>query len=193
MVNRHLLLALGFSLLLLSATGNVAAAPAPPQGVVNHQTSECGEIPGGDECTACYPTGGWVLLGDGDNVECPAGYAGASPEYACDPIKARHCCTEGHSGAPGDCADLIISHRHDQCAFVKEIEGCKPPREWTRRPNGRKAQSWLCPTGYEWVDDLDCSGETASGAPEETTIPCLGTALVAPALLVLGLAIKRNS
>ena len=78
---------------------------------------------------------------------------------SCEGVKSRDCCTEGHSGAPGDCADLIISHRYDQCAFVDEIEGCKPPREWTTQPNGRRAEEWLCPESYEWVGDKDCSGE----------------------------------
>ena len=122
-----------------------------------------------------------------------AGNVTASPEAACDGIKSRDCCTEGQPGAPGDCADLIISHRYDKCAFVDEIEGCKPPREWTKQPHGRKALSWLCPASYEWVDDLDCAGEDSTAAGEGTSIPCLGTVLVAPALLVLWLAIKRNS
>ena len=77
----------------------------------------------------------------------------------CEGIKSRACCTEGHAGASGDCADMIISHRYDQCAFVDDIEGCKPPREWTRRPHGRRAEDWICPASYEWVDDMECAGE----------------------------------
>ena len=77
----------------------------------------------------------------------------------CEGVKSRACCTEGQPGAPGDCVDLIISHRYDQCAFVDDIEGCKPPREWTRRPHGRRAEDWLCPTSYDWVDDLACGRE----------------------------------
>lgn len=77
----------------------------------------------------------------------------------CEGVKSRGCCTEGQPGAPGDCTDLIISHRYDQCAFVDEIEGCKPPREWTSQPHGRRAEAWLCPASYEWIGDLDCVGE----------------------------------
>jgi hypothetical protein len=77
----------------------------------------------------------------------------------CEGVKSRACCTEGKENAPGDCADLIISHRYDQCAFVDDIEGCKPPREWTTQPHGWSAADWLCPVSYRWVDDLDCSGE----------------------------------
>ena len=193
MSKKRTLLVLGFCLVLLSVAGDVAAAPAPPLTAANHETKECGMMPGGDECANCYPTGGWVLLGDGFDVECPAGYASAEPEYACDHFKVAHCCTEGHSGSSGDCTDLIISHRHDKCAFVDEIEGCKPPREWTRQPNGKRAQDWLCPANYEWVDDLDCAGEESDDSAGGLSIPCLGTALVAPALLLLWLAIKRNS
>ena len=122
-----------------------------------------------------------------------AGNLRAASEDACDGIKSRDCCTEGQPGAPGDCADLIISHRYDKCAFVDEIEGCKPPREWTKQPHGRKAQDWSCPASYEWVDDLDCAGEDSSDSAEGISIPCLGTVLVAPALLLLWLAIKRHS
>jgi hypothetical protein len=90
----------------------------------------------------------------------PAACGGSTgPGTSCAGVKSRACCTEGRAGAPGDCADLIISHRYDQCAFVDDIEGCKPPREWTRQPHGRRAEDWLCPASYEWVDDLDCAGE----------------------------------
>jgi hypothetical protein len=121
------------------------------------------------------------------------GCLAAAPEDSCDGVKSRECCTEGQPGAPGDCADLIISHRYDQCAFVDEIEGCKPPLEWTRQPHGRKAQRWLCPAGYEWVADKDCARQDSDDSPGGLTIPCLGTALVAPALLIVWLAIKRYS
>jgi hypothetical protein len=77
----------------------------------------------------------------------------------CEGVKSRACCTEGNENAPGDCADLIVSHRYDQCAFVDDIEGCKPPREWTTQPHGWSAADWLCPASYEWVADMDCSGE----------------------------------
>ena len=77
----------------------------------------------------------------------------------CEGVKSRACCTEGKTGAPGDCADLIISHRYDQCAFVDNIKGCKPPREWTTQPSGWSSADWLCPAGYEWVADKDCAGD----------------------------------
>jgi hypothetical protein len=191
-----ILLAFGVCLALLASAGGAAAAPAPPMTAVNHETKECGQFPGGDECAICRPTGGWELLDNGFDVECPEDYASASPSYACDPVKAPHCCTEGHSGAPGDCADLIISHRHDQCAFVDDIEGCKPPREWTRQPNGRRAEDWQCPADYEWIDDLSCSGEESTESTEDAdgiSIPCLGTLLVGPVLGLLWLGIKRHS
>ena len=76
----------------------------------------------------------------------------------CEGVKSRACCTEGNDKAPGDCADLIISHRYDQCAFVDDIQGCKPPREWTTQPHGWSSADWLCPATYEWVADKDCAG-----------------------------------
>jgi len=77
----------------------------------------------------------------------------------CEDVKSRACCTEGKAGAPGDCADLIVSHRYDQCAFVDKIEGCKPPREWTVQPKGWNSTDWLCPASYEWVANKDCAGD----------------------------------
>ena len=76
----------------------------------------------------------------------------------CEGVKSRGCCTEESAHSPGDCADLIISHRYDQCAFVDDIKGCKPPREWTTKPNGWSSADWLCPATYEWVADKDCVG-----------------------------------
>lgn len=187
---------LGLCLVLLSLAGKATADALPPLTVVNHETKECGQIQAADECESCYPTGDWELLGNGRGVECPDGYAHTKPEYACDLSKSWYCCTEGNSGAPGDCEDMIISHRHDQCAFVDDINGCKPPREWTRQPNGRRAQEWLCPGGYEWIDDLQCIGEDSTVAEPETprgiSLPCLGALLVAPILLGLWLTSRRS-
>jgi hypothetical protein len=198
MRTRRALLVMGCCVVLLSMAGSVVAAPTPPLTAVNEETKECGMMLGGDECTNCYPINGWTLLGNGVDVECPDGYVSGEPEYACDHFKAQHCCTEGHSGASGDCEDLIISHRYDQCAFVDDINTCEPPREWTQRPSGSKAEEWLCPTGYEWVDGIDCSAAESTPAataeaPEGTSLFCLGVPLMGPALLVLWLVIRRNA
>lgn len=197
MKHRRALLTLGICLVLLSLAVNAVAAPTPPLTAVNEETKECGQMPGGDECTSCYPTDGWELLGDGVDVECPAGYTSAEPQYACEPFKTWFCCTDGHSGAAGDCEDMVISHRYDQCAFVDDINGCKPPREWTQRPNGLRAEQWLCPATYEWIDEIDCTGDASSAtttpeASDGLSLPCLGALLVAPALLGLWLTSRRS-
>ncbi len=196
MKQTRMLLVLLVCLTLLSLAGAAVAAPTPPLTAVNEETKECGQMPGGDECTNCYPINGWTQLGDGYDVECPEGYTYAQPEYQCDHFKAQFCCTEGHSGASGDCEDLIISHRYDECAFVDDIIGCNPPSEWTQQPNGISAEEWLCPAGYEWIDEIDCSGDASSAtatpeASEGLSLPCLGALLVAPVLLGLWLIVRK--
>ena len=52
---RNLAVFLAFvSIVLLLPQQPLAAAPLPPDLVVNHETKECAEVSGGDECMACY-------------------------------------------------------------------------------------------------------------------------------------------
>ena len=54
--------------------GRVTAAPAPPKVVVNHETRQCAEIFGGDECMDCNPPQGWEVLGYSPPAVCPVDY-----------------------------------------------------------------------------------------------------------------------
>jgi hypothetical protein len=177
----------------LVVTGSALAAPLPPIVVVNHETRECGTIFAGDECTDCFPPHGWEVLGVASDVECPTGYSPVETvDITCHPFKQEFCCTEGHSGVPGDCQDLVVNKRAKQCAFVEDIENCGLPKRWQRRPEDLEPYDWVCPYDYQWIDRLDCLEEGANGEAETSPIPCLGAMLTGPALMALWLVAKRN-
>jgi hypothetical protein len=187
--------------LFLIPWNSLLAAPVPPLRVVNHQTKECGEIFGGDECMDCFPPEGWESLGFSSEVPCPAGYTVVdNVEYTCQGFKVQFCCSEGHSGAPGNCQDLVVNDRKKQCAFVDDIQTCALPEPWTKKPDSVTAREWACPAAYTWLDALQCAGQEGgetgvtpqSGGEqaEGTGLPCLGTALAGPAVVGLWLLLK---
>lgn len=176
----------------------VLAAPVPPLHVVHHGNQQCAEIFGGDECMDCFPPEGWEIVDRSKEDWCPEGYTPVQDlDYTCQPFKVSFCCSEGHSGAPGDCKDMVVNHRQDQCAFVDEIEGCRLPERWTARPQDIKARDWVCPADYDWVEDLTClppesqSTENPTQRPEGG-LPCVGAILIGPAVLGLWTRSKRT-
>jgi hypothetical protein len=139
-------------LLLLSYTLS-SAAPMPPSPVVNHQTHQCAVIVPGDECGDVILPSGWEYLDEAAGEVCPEGYATIElhPEWA--HFKVPHCCMEGHSGVSGDCQDVVIDQSNRRCAFVEDIQNCQGlPDSW-------EAWGENCPTKFEWVDDVTCTGD----------------------------------
>ena len=104
-----------------SAGGRALAAPAPPELMVNHETKQCAEFWGGDECLSCSPPVGWEVLGWLGEAECPDDYTAVEIEPTCAAAKTPFCCSEGHSGASGDCEDVVIDRAGEWCAFVDDI------------------------------------------------------------------------
>jgi hypothetical protein len=183
--------------LTLTTASLTKAAPVPPKLVVKRDTQECAEIFGGDECMDCFPPEGWEDLGWAYDVECPTGYTFTEVESHCTHFKNERCCSEGHSGASGNCEDLVINDRSDQCAFVADINACNLPRNWKARPTKSSLSEWTCPSKYEWAADLEC---LASGDQEVDSgfspLRCSGSALwglVVPVGLVAILRHKRRS
>ncbi len=137
------------------------AAPLPPRRVVNHQARQCAEIIPGDECGDVVLPQGWEYL----DAECPQDYAIVELRPDWTPFKASFCCTEGHSGVPGDCDDVVVNPQTRQCAFVDDIQGCPQlPRGW---------QAWGkdCPTGSDWIDDIDCPVDSGKQIPTAALLP----------------------
>lgn len=129
----------------------------------------------------CFPPAGWEVLGVADDVPCPADYALVKDvSYNCQPFKSQFCCSEGHSGVPGNCQDLVVKDRAKQCAFVDNIADCELPGGWSKRPDSVGPRSWVCPAGYEWLESLECGAGSSSPSP---SLPCLGAIALGPFLL----------
>ncbi|MFC1727374.1 hypothetical protein ACFL0Y_02520 [Patescibacteria group bacterium] len=141
--------------LLFLISSSVFAAPARPRYGVNEQAKECSEFFMGDECVSCAMPEGWQMI---DESQCPAGYDEVETRSVCTPRKNTFCCTVQHSGARGDCEDVIVNGAEQKCAFVEDINRCdKLPTGWNR---AEEIKSWgrACPSlGYKWLEGtLDC-------------------------------------
>ena len=150
-----LLLILGFSG-DFSGKAEISAAPAPDKVVVNYETRQCALIFGGDECMDCFPPEGWEVLGYYPDVMCPEDYEEVNDlEIECRHFRNDHCCTEGHSGASGNCADLVVNSREKLCAFVENAAEADLPSGWKAKPENTPLQEWLCPYALEnWVSEI---------------------------------------
>lgn len=202
---------LGMGMLLalsLFVTTFVTAAPRYIE-VVNHTTKQCMYMYAGDECENCSPPEGWEILSNGIRdhhfEDCPSGYSrpetigsGSIAPGICVPIKDAFCCSTQHTGArDGDCSDVVINQTEKLCAFVEDIDNCPLlPAGWTK-------YVWLCPSGYEWVDEgIECLDAESSDVVENTSdssgsAGLIGAILVALFLVVLvallGTRWKRRS
>jgi|GEM_PF-4441561 len=175
----HKILFLTFAALLFC--NGAFAAPAPPEIIVNNATMQCSHFMAGDECTMCEIPQGWTSLGYGV-TQCPPGYAETTASVICTPGRNEFCCSQGHSGADGNCTDMVENSLMGQCAFVENAPGaqaCILPPDWQKKPAGGQ---WLCPTGYSWTN-VTCG---LGGGQAQT-----GGGLCAPAFLipVLGIAL----
>jgi hypothetical protein len=139
--------------LLLGSIKTVQAEPAPDKLVVNHETKECALIFGGDECMDCQPPEGWEVLGWSYEGVCPVGYTFTQVEEICTPFKDEFCCTDGHSGAHGDCNDLVVNEIVQQCAFLTDINACNLPTGWMAKST---EDDWACPQDFDWIENLEC-------------------------------------
>jgi hypothetical protein len=185
-------------LCLLWAEGMVTAAPMPPLLVVNHDSKECAEIFGGDECMDCFPPEGWEILGGSSQAQCPPSYDWIQElDYTCQGFKNQRCCTEGHTGAHGSCQDLVINEREKQCAFVETIDTCALPKNWRGKPADLQPVDWFCPAEYQWLDrSLDCAPAGADAVESTDTDSsrsfCPLTTALGPAFILLGLLIRKT-
>lgn len=123
------------------------AVPAPMETIINNQTMECSDFSRGDECVSCEIPAGWASLGYDVN-ECPGGYAEVSAQGNCTRFRISRCCSEGHSGAAGDCDDVIVNKAAKQCAFRNE-SACATPAGWV----DAEGEFGFCPADYEWKED----------------------------------------
>ena len=152
-------------LLLLILNSMTYAAPMPPRPVINHQSRECAEIVPGGECGDVVLPPGWEYLDPDKGEQCPANYAFVelSPDWI--HFKVSFCCTAGHSGASGDCEDVVVHQSDQQCAFVDDV------RECASLPDGWEASGEDCPAEFEWVADVVCTGSDVDQELTPTVLP----------------------
>lgn len=154
---------IALALLLLAALS--AAAPLPTQLIENHDLQQCSRFLPGDECMDCTPPQGWTALPEGSS--CPEGYTSVDVRGNCTAFQAGHCCTEGHSGASGDCRNMVINDMTGQCSFAEDGANALPAG-WERMPANASPQQWLCPTGYGWTaDPATAAGGNASAGADD--------------------------
>jgi hypothetical protein len=149
---------------LLVITASMAyAAPMPPRTLVNHKTHQCAQITPGDECGDVILPADWEYLDPNAGEQCPENYTfiDLHPEWL--HFKASFCCSEGHSGSPGDCQDVVLQQSRRQCAFVDDIQKCPAlPEDW-------EAWGKNCPTGFEWAEEVACLGSQSSPVVNATS------------------------
>ena len=136
-------------------SSSVFASQALPRYGINEQTKECSEFFMGDECVGCTFPEGWEMI---EESQCPTDYKEIQKNSVCTPRKNSFCCTVQHSGAGGDCEDVVVNDFEQKCAFVEDINECgKLPQNWEQ---AEETEFWgrICPSlDYEWIEDpLNC-------------------------------------
>ncbi len=137
-------------------SSSVFASQALPRYRINEQTKECSEFFMGDECVSCNIPEGWETI---EEFQCPNGYNEIQADSVCMPRKDPFCCTVQHSGAAGDCEDVVVNDIEQKCAFVEDINKCaKLPTNWKQAEDVIEFWGKVCPSlEYEWLEEtLDC-------------------------------------
>jgi hypothetical protein len=144
---------------VLTISVSVYAAPALPAFAVNAQ-GQCGEFSMGDECAVCSIPIGWTQVD-----ACPEGQTAVTAQADCTPTKNIFCCTNGHSGAGGDCGDVVVDDSARRCAFVEDISACTGlPANW-HSATPVEGYGTVCPSlDYTWEGSyIDCSAGSGGG------------------------------
>jgi len=162
-----------FAILLVIAIQVVYAAPMPPRILVNHKTQQCARITPGDECGDVIFPADWEYQDASLGEKCPDNYTLVDLHLKWKAFKSQLCCSEGHSGAAGDCQDVITQKSKRQCAFVDDIQQC------TSLPEGWKAWGQNCPIDFYWTKDVVCSAVSPT-MNATAGVPSVPTATIQP-------------
>jgi hypothetical protein len=117
--------------------------------IVNNDSMQCARFLPGDECMDCTPPEGWEILDS--YASCPESYTSVTIKGICIGFEREHCCTEKHSGASGDCRNLIKNDMTKECAFVKDASNYTLPVGWTKMSVDNSLSNWVCPLDYTWT------------------------------------------
>lgn len=113
----------------------------------------------------CTQPEGWKILGP--YASCPENYELVTVRGNCSGFENEHCCTQGHSGASGDCRNLVMNNLTKQCAFIKDGSSSKLPIGWKKLSASDPSVNWVCPPGYTWtaLGAIDGATEVAKFGP----------------------------
>jgi hypothetical protein len=153
---------IGFAVFVFLLAGLAFAAPMPLQTIVNHDLKQCSSFLPGDECMDCTPPEGWEILGFGES--CPENYTTVNERTSgnCRGFEVEHCCTEKHSGASGDCHNMVKNDLTKECAFMTDAQNSTLPSGWVKMPKNASSYNWLCPLGYIWTTLAASSSTTVA-------------------------------
>jgi hypothetical protein len=148
---------------LIFSVNTAFAAPLPPTIAINEQTKECSRFFMGDECLDCFLPDGWTKIEGYSEDSCPKGYNIVNDKSVnCQGFKVAHCCTIDHTGANGDCEDVVISDEEKSCGFVEDINNCPGlPDSWYRAKEVDRFGR-VCPFyNYKWREEsIQCTADT---------------------------------
>lgn len=129
--------------------GLAFAAPLPTLIIVNNTSMECARFLPGDECMDCSLPDGWEILDA--SASCPDDYAVVNVRSNCIGFEIQRCCTEKHSGASGDCRNMVRNDLTKECAFVTSATNYTAPTGWIKMPGNASSREWVCPLDYAWT------------------------------------------
>jgi hypothetical protein len=133
----------------LMLIGPVFAAPLPLQTIVNDESMQCARFLPGDECMDCTPPEGWKILDPG--ASCPENYTIVTAKGICKGFENERCCTEGHTGASGDCQNMVKNDFTKECALMTNATTDTIPNGWQKMPESIISSNWVCPLDYTWT------------------------------------------
>ena len=152
----------GFAIFIFLLAGFALAAPMPLVTIVNHDLMQCSSFLPGDECMDCTPPDGWEILGS--DASCPENYTSVTERVGgnCTGFEVEHCCTQRHSGASGDCKNMIKNDLTKECAFVTDTTNFAGLVGWQKMPENASPYSWVCPLDYTWTTLTAITSSTAA-------------------------------
>ncbi|MFZ2472724.1 MAG: hypothetical protein WAW52_12390 [Methanothrix sp.] len=114
---------------------------------------QCARFLPGDECMYCTTPDGWVILGP--YTSCPENYKLVTVNGNCKGFEVEHCCTEKHTGASGDCRNLIKNDITKECTFMTNASKDTVPDGWQKMSENATPSSWVCPFDYKWTTSTE--------------------------------------
>ena len=146
---------------MISTANAALTAPMPPRTLVNHKSKQCAQIVPGDECGDVVLPTDWEYLDSGG--KCPENYTTIELHPDWVHFKTTFCCSEGHSGSPGDCQDVISQQAGRKCAFVDDIQKC------SSLPEGWEAWGKDCPVDFEWQEEVVACASSENNPTDQAT------------------------